>query len=101
MPPDTPNRRRTAKGTPISATRPRDAVGTRAVPPMLVAAAAALADGRIPEPHPDAGKIRILWVFAWLVVGGEETEVRLLAKALDDGSGTPFVLDALEGAPEA
>lgn len=26
---------------------------------------------------------RILWVFAWLVVGGEETEVRLLARALD------------------
>lgn len=47
------------------------------------AAAAALADGRIPEPHPDAGKIRILWVFAWLVVGGEETEVRLLARTLD------------------
>lgn len=27
--------------------------------------------------------IRILFVMAWLVVGGEETEVRLLAKALD------------------
>ena len=27
--------------------------------------------------------IRILFVFAWLVVGGEETEVRLLARALD------------------
>ena len=27
--------------------------------------------------------IRILFVFAWLVVGGEETEVRLLAKTLD------------------
>lgn len=26
---------------------------------------------------------RILWVFAWLVVGGEETEVRLLARNLD------------------
>lgn len=25
---------------------------------------------------------RVLWVFAWLVVGGEETEVRLLARAL-------------------
>ncbi len=25
---------------------------------------------------------RLLWVFAWLVVGGEETEVRLLARAL-------------------
>ena len=47
------------------------------------AAAAALAGGHIPRPHPDAGKIRILWVFAWLVVGGEETEVRLLARTLD------------------
>ncbi|EJL22060.1 glycosyltransferase family 4 protein [Novosphingobium sp. AP12] len=27
--------------------------------------------------------IRILFVFAWLVVGGEETELRLLAQALD------------------
>ena len=27
--------------------------------------------------------IRILFVFAWLVVGGEETEVRLLARTLD------------------
>lgn len=47
------------------------------------AAAASLASGHIPEPHPDAGKIRILWVFAWLVVGGEETEVRLLARTLN------------------
>ena len=31
----------------------------------------------------DAGPIRILWVFAWLVVGGEETELRLLARNLD------------------
>jgi len=31
----------------------------------------------------DARPIRILFVFAWLVVGGEETEVRLLAQALD------------------
>ena len=30
-----------------------------------------------------AGPVRVLWVFAWLVVGGEETEVRLLAQALD------------------
>ncbi len=29
------------------------------------------------------GPVRILWVFAWLVVGGEETEVRLLARSLD------------------
>ena len=27
--------------------------------------------------------VRILFVFAWLVVGGEETEVRLLARNLD------------------
>ena len=27
--------------------------------------------------------LRILWVFAWLVVGGEETELRLLAQHLD------------------
>ncbi|HUH49596.1 MAG TPA: glycosyl transferase family 1, partial [Mycoplana sp.] len=27
--------------------------------------------------------VRILFVFAWLVVGGEETEVRLLARTLD------------------
>jgi glycosyltransferase involved in cell wall biosynthesis len=32
------------------------------------------------EPEPP---IRILFVFAWLVVGGEETEVRLLARNLD------------------
>ena len=30
-----------------------------------------------------AEPLRILFVFAWLVVGGEETEVRLLAEALD------------------
>ena len=27
--------------------------------------------------------LRVLFVFAWLVVGGEETEVRLLAEGLD------------------
>lgn len=32
---------------------------------------------------PDAGPLRVLFVFAWLVVGGEETEVRLLARAFD------------------
>ena len=31
----------------------------------------------------DDNPIRILFVFAWLVVGGEETEVRLLARKLD------------------
>ncbi|PYE22983.1 glycosyltransferase involved in cell wall biosynthesis [Rhizobium sp. PP-CC-3A-592] len=35
------------------------------------------------EAAPDDQPIRILFVFAWLVVGGEETEVRILAKALD------------------
>jgi glycosyltransferase involved in cell wall biosynthesis len=33
----------------------------------------------MPSPQP----CRILFVFAWLVVGGEETEVRLLAQTLD------------------
>ncbi len=33
----------------------------------------------------DQPPIRILFVFAWLVVGGEETEVRLLARNLDPG----------------
>ena len=36
----------------------------------------------LPVPHPAAGKIRILFVLAWLVVGGEETELRLLARTL-------------------
>ena len=31
----------------------------------------------------DAAPIRILWVFGWLVVGGEETELQLLARHLD------------------
>lgn len=35
------------------------------------------------EASPAEQPIRILFVFAWLVVGGEETEVRLLAQALD------------------
>ncbi len=34
---------------------------------------------RAAKPKPQ----RIVWVFAWLVVGGEETEVRLLAQYLD------------------
>jgi len=33
--------------------------------------------------HNDDRPCRVLFVFAWLVVGGEETEVRLLAKHLD------------------
>lgn len=45
---------------------------------------------------------RILFVFAWLVVGGEETEVRLLAKALDP---TEYRIDVVacfrkEGMPD-
>ncbi|MDQ6693746.1 MAG: glycosyl transferase family 1, partial [Chloroflexota bacterium] len=32
--------------------------------------------------------VRILFVFAWLVVGGEETEVRLLARNLDPSKYT-------------
>ena len=64
--------------------------------------AEALGSGHIPEPHPDAGKIRILWVFAWLVVGGEETEVRLLARTLDR---TKYRIDVIpcfrrEGMPD-
>jgi len=35
------------------------------------------------SPAPPAPPLRILFVFAWLVVGGEETEVRLLGRALD------------------
>jgi len=35
------------------------------------------------QTHPSDRPVRILFVFAWLVVGGEESEVRLLAKSLD------------------
>ncbi|MDT1064618.1 glycosyltransferase family 4 protein [Paracoccus sp. CPCC 101403] len=35
-----------------------------------------------PMPPADHGKIRIVFVLAWLVVGGEETEIRLLAQNL-------------------
>ncbi len=46
--------------------------------------------------------MRILFVFAWLVVGGEETEVRLLAQALDR---TRYTIDVVacfrkEGMPD-
>ncbi len=46
--------------------------------------------------------VRILWVFAWLVVGGEETEVRLLARNLDRSRYRIDVLPCLrrEGMPE-
>ncbi|PSC04724.1 hypothetical protein SLNSH_11510 [Alsobacter soli] len=48
------------------------------------------------------GPVRILFVFAWLVVGGEETEVRLLARHLDPNR---FNLDVVacfrrDGMPE-
>ncbi|MBC7676227.1 MAG: glycosyltransferase [Rhodoferax sp.] len=45
-----------------------------------------------PLPHAADRPIRILFVFAWLVVGGEETEVRLLAQALDN---TRYRIDVL------
>ncbi|MCZ0960991.1 glycosyltransferase family 4 protein [Paracoccus benzoatiresistens] len=35
-----------------------------------------------PLPNPDHSLIRITFVMAWLVVGGEETEIRLLARNL-------------------
>jgi glycosyltransferase involved in cell wall biosynthesis len=46
--------------------------------------------------------MRVLFVFAWLVVGGEETEVRLLAQALDRSR---YVIDVVacfrrDGMPE-
>ena len=46
--------------------------------------------------------MRILFVFAWLVVGGEETEVRLLAQALDRARYTIDVVACFrkEGMPE-
>jgi polysaccharide biosynthesis protein PelF len=46
--------------------------------------------------------IRILFVFAWLVVGGEETEVRLLARALDPARYRVEVVACLrrDGMPE-
>src|SRR5947207_1411719 len=37
----------------------------------------------IRHPVPGSRPRRVLFVFAWLVVGGEETEVRLLARHLD------------------
>lgn len=45
---------------------------------------------------------RVLFVFAWLVVGGEETEVRLLAKALDRRRWTIDVVACFrkDGMPE-
>ena len=45
-----------------------------------------------PLPHPGDRPVRILFVFAWLVVGGEETEVRLLAQTLDK---TRYRIDVL------
>ena len=50
----------------------------------------------------NAEPIRILFVFAWLVVGGEETEVRLLAEALDPARYSLEVVACFrkEGMPE-
>lgn len=45
-----------------------------------------------PLPHPIDRPVRILFVFTWLVVGGEETEVRLLAQSLDK---TRYRIDVL------
>ena len=42
--------------------------------------------------EPPPAPIRALFVFAWLVVGGEETEVRLLAEGLDPAR---FVIDVV------
>ena len=42
--------------------------------------------------------VRILFVFAWLVVGGEETEVRLLARNLDRSR---YKLDVVGMFPQA
>ena len=44
---------------------------------MNASSPALVADAALSDP------VRILFVMAWLVVGGEETEVRLLAQALD------------------
>ncbi len=56
-------------------------------PPALTAAVATTpADGTLPPQDPapvERRPRRVLFVFAWLVVGGEETEVRLLARHLD------------------
>src|SRR5215212_9373834 len=48
------------------------------------------------------GPRRVLFVFAWLVVGGEETEVRLLAKHLDPARYRLDVVSCLQrpGMPE-
>ena len=54
----------------------------------------------------DEPPVRILFVFAWLVVGGEETEVRLLARHLDPHrDGRRYRIDVLpcfrkEGMPD-
>lgn len=55
-----------------------------------------------PLPHPADRPVRILFVFAWLVVGGEETEVRLLAQSLDPARFRIDVLPCLrrDGMPD-
>jgi len=54
------------------------------------------------NPPIEGRPIRILFVFAWLVVGGEETEVRLLAQALDPARYRIEVIACFrkEGMPE-
>ena len=56
----------------------------------------------MPEPADGDQPIRVLFVFAWLVVGGEETEVRLLAQSLDRARYTIDVVACFrkEGMPE-
>jgi glycosyltransferase involved in cell wall biosynthesis len=54
------------------------------------------------NPPIEGRPIRILFVFAWLVVGGEETEVRLLAQGLDPARYTLDVIACFrkDGMPE-
>lgn len=53
-------------------------------------------------PHPADRPVRVLFVFAWLVVGGEETEVRLLVQSLDPARYRIDVLPCLriDGMPD-
>ena len=59
-------------------------------------------DGRVELLTDAPAPLRILFVFAWLVVGGEETEVRLLAQALDPARYTIEVVACFrrEGMPD-
>ena len=77
--------------TPDQSPRPPDGEAWGAVPPA-----------EFPSPPAEAGRIRLLFVFAWLVVGGEETEVRLLARNLPRGRYRIEVLPCFQkpGMPE-